>query len=133
MECNYLSRPWIPGSDQRQISRTEIRNCILQLTVRWECLCIPKSAYNERYDLSLQGWARSHFLEDLSQCEIECAMIDQPKWNWAKSKAHAHQMKGLHVSGVSGSAVNFGNTRSAMADIMANLIPKICKVSKYLP
>ena len=89
------------------------------------------SAYSVQYDLSLQEWDRSHFLEDLSYGEIECAMIAQPEWNWAKSKAYAQETEGLQVSGVSGYALNLGMTEPAMAEILLHVGPEIYKVRKY--
>ena len=57
-------------------------------------------------------------------------MIAQPEWNWAKSQTRAMDMEGMHVTGVTGSTLNLGETEPAMLEIIdTQIVPKLYKVT----
>jgi hypothetical protein len=75
----------------------------------------------EQYELTEQiinnRWDRSHFLENLSGRETRCSLIEQRDYGFEKAIAAAKD-RGLHVTGLYGSAVNAGSTESAMVEVL---------------
>lgn len=75
----------------------------------------------EQYDLVEQytgnRWDRSHFLENLSGRETNCAMIDNDNWSFVQLRK-AEIEYGMRVSAVYGHAQNLGSTQDAIERIL---------------
>jgi len=87
---------------------------------------------NEQYDVAegVTGisWDRSHFLENLSGYQTQCAIVKQPNWSWGLAQGIAAKYD-MHVSGMAGHAVNEGETEPAMMKIIKQFKPEITKVA----
>jgi hypothetical protein len=64
-------------------------------------------------------WDRSHFLENLSGYETDCAMLDARDWPFSKAQVLA-QDAGLRILGTYGTAPNQGSTPNALTSILQN-------------
>jgi len=62
-------------------------------------------------------WDRSHFVENLSGWETDCAMIEAEEWSFANAKKKAEE-NGMSIYGLYGSAPNAGDTEQAMTTIL---------------
>jgi hypothetical protein len=62
-------------------------------------------------------WDRSHFLENLSGYETDCAMIGEPDWPFSKA-LHVARDAGVRVLGTYGHALNRGSTPDALDNIL---------------
>ena len=78
-----------------------------------------------RYHFFVQNWDRSYYLENLSGTETDCSMVDERYHDWVKSEEIAFNNMGLRVTGISGSAVNMGDTESAMRKIINDVRAKM--------
>ena len=78
-----------------------------------------------RHNFFVQSWDRSYYLENLSGTETDCAMIGRPYHNWAKTEMIAFKDMGLRVTGISGSAVNRGETEPAVEEIIYGVLGKM--------
>jgi hypothetical protein len=75
----------------------------------------------EQYDLAEQitgnRWDRSHFLENLSGYETDCAMIGSSNWPFSRAISVAGEA-GMRIVGTYGSARNLGSTPDALVSIL---------------
>jgi len=75
-------------------------------------------------------WDRTHFLENLSGAEADCAMVEQSNWPWTTATKHA-KARGINVQGVTGTAPNDGDTGAAIRLILEDMRDNV--VSKMNP
>ena len=68
----------------------------------------------------MQDWDNSHFLENLSGFETDCAMLDRSSWDFHKSKQMAEK-HGKVVVGDFGYTVNRDSTPDALRAIMRGM------------
>ena len=73
-----------------------------------------------------QRWDRSHFLENLSGYETDCAMIGSSDWPFTRAISVAGEA-GMRIVGTYGSARNLGSTPDALVSILNRF-----KVVSYL-
>ena len=64
-----------------------------------------------------QAWDRSHFLENLSGYETQCAMILAEYWDFPYATEMGKKY-GMNVMGLYGSARNRGSTPRALEEIL---------------
>jgi len=67
----------------------------------------------------VQRWDRSHWLENLSGYETNCAMIGVDDWQFTRVRAKESET-GKRLTAVYGSAPNHGSTDAALNRILEN-------------
>jgi len=82
-------------------------------------LAFTPQQYSLAEKITGNRWDRSHFLENLSGFETDCAMVGANEWSFAKAQAVAKE-HGIRVLGTFGSAVNRGSTPDALNSILQN-------------
>jgi len=88
-------------------------------------LAFTPQQYTLAESITGNRWDRSHFLENLSGFETDCAMIGQTEWSFAKAMPIARDA-GLRVLGTFGYTENRGNTEQALITILRDF-----KVIRY--
>ncbi|ELU14596.1 hypothetical protein CAPTEDRAFT_180550 [Capitella teleta] len=76
--------------------------------------------YSLAEDITGHKWDRSHFLENLSGLETDCAMMGRSDWPFAAATAEA-AARSYHISGLYDYAVNYGSTEEAMVEILSRM------------
>ena len=66
---------------------------------------------------TFQKWDRSHFLENLSGQETDCAMVLYENWSFPKASKLAKE-RGLNIKPIYGVTINIGETQPAMEKIL---------------
>lgn len=88
---------------------------------------------SEQYDaaefITGNNWDRSHFLENLSGYETDCAMVTASEWQFATATREADK-RGMRILGLYGAEQNRGATEPAMERIMRGFkkIPSAARV-----
>jgi len=82
-----------------------------------DALAFTPQQYSTAESITGNRWDRSHFLENLSGFETDCAMIDSSDWPFNKAFQLARDA-GLKVLGTYGSALNRGSTPDALVAIL---------------
>ncbi|KAK2157511.1 hypothetical protein NP493_1855g00039 [Ridgeia piscesae] len=84
----------------------------------WEqrALAFTREQYDLAEAMTHTPWDRSHFLENLSGYETDCAMIGQREWYFTQARDIAGKV-GIDFSGLFGYARNRGSTTNALKEI----------------
>lgn len=88
-------------------------------------LAFTPQQYSLAESITGNKWDRSHFLENLSGFETDCAMIGESDWPFAKARPVARDA-GLTVLGTFGYTENKGSTQEALVTILSDF-----KVIRY--
>lgn len=84
-----------------------------------KALAFTAEQYRLAEQITGQRWDRSHYLENLSGQETDCAMIGARDWPFTTATSHTNQM-GMRVSGVYGWTENRGSTPAALRIILTH-------------
>ena len=79
---------------------------------------------------STQPWDRSHFLENLSGYETDCAMIGKREWHFTQAR-HIAGEAGVTFTGLFGYARNRGSTTNALREIFESF-KEVCYLQLVL-
>jgi len=88
-------------------------------------LAFTPQQYNLAESITGNRWDRSHFLENLSGFETDCAMVGETEWAFAKAMPIARDA-GLRILGTFGYSENRGSTEQALTTILKDF-----KVIRY--
>jgi len=80
-------------------------------------LAFTPQQYRVAESITGNKWDRSHFLENLSGFETDCAMIGESDWPFSKALPVARDA-GMTILGTFGYAQNKGNTEQALVTIL---------------
>jgi len=84
-----------------------------------KALAFTPQQYRMSEQITGNRWDRSHFLENLSGQETDCAMITAPDWPFSTAHRTARE-HGMKVVGLYGWTENRGSTPDAMRTILYN-------------
>lgn len=85
-----------------------------------KALAFTEEQYALAESITKIRWDRSHFLENLSGFETDCAMIGSNDWQFTKARTMAKSL-GLRLLGNYGFAQNSGSTPNALVNILQNI------------
>jgi hypothetical protein len=112
-----------------RLQATTTRRTIVTTTKPWDgssdrphgiqkALAFTPEQYKVAEDLIHKTWDSSHYLENLSGYETDCAMINT-KWYFSYTNKH-NQVQGRNIKGEYGYALNRGSTPQALEEILRN-------------
>jgi hypothetical protein len=104
-------KPWQPEPTQAHPSVPE------NIVGIQRALAFTPQQYKEAENVFGRKWDRSHYLENLSGYETDCAMMANPDWPFNHMKKA--EQPGTRITGQYGSSRNRGSTPDALQEIIS--------------